>query len=228
MILAICLFIKINIIFSYTMDNFITHQNWRYATKKFDANKKINTKDLTFLKEAIRLSVSSYGLQPYKIFIIENTEIRNQIKEVAFNQNQITDASHLLVFANYTHLTPDHIDEYITNMAQIRNVDVANISGYGNFMKNIFATKNPNQINDWAAKQTYIALANLVHAAAELKIDVTPMEGFIPERVNEILNLNALNLNAVLIAPIGYRANDDEMQHLAKVRKTDQELFIEL
>lgn len=210
------------------MDNFITHQNWRYATKKFNANKKVNSTDLNFLKEAIRLSVSSYGLQPYQILIIENTDIRKQIKEVAFNQNQITDASHLIVFANYTDLTPKQIDEYIENTATTRNIDTESITGYGNFMKNIFSSKNPIEINDWAAKQTYIALANLVHAAAELKIDVTPMEGFIPEKVNAILGLDARNLNAVLIAPIGYRADDDENQHHAKVRKSNQELFIEL
>lgn len=228
MVLAKTLFINNFKYYSDIMDNFITHQNWRYATKKFDNNKKINKTDLAFLKEAIRLSVSSYGLQPYQILIIENPEIRNQIKEVAFNQNQITDASHLFVFANYTDLTTEHIDEYIANTAQIRNIDIKDILGYGNFMKNIFESKSSSEINDWAAKQTYIALANLVHAAAELKIDVTPMEGFIPEEVNKILNLEEKKLNSVLIAPVGYRSTEDKSQFEAKVRKNTANLFIEL
>ena len=210
------------------MNNFIANQSWRYATKKFDSNKKINPTDLNILKEAIRLSVSSYGLQPYQVLIIENPEIRSQIKAVAFNQSQITEASHLLVFANYTTLTNEHIDAYIKNIAETRNIDLAQISEYGHFIKKIFSAKSDAEIENWAAKQTYIALGNLVHAAAELKIDATPMEGFIPEKVNEILNLTEKNLNAVLIAPIGYRAADDATQHEPKVRKSDQNLFINL
>jgi len=210
------------------MNNFIANQSWRYATKKYDSNKKINAYDLDFLKEAIRLSVSSYGLQPYQIFIIENPAIREQIKDVSYNQIQVTEASHLFVFANYTNLTNNHIDNFIKNTVTARQINYDEMTGYGNFIKTIFKSKNQQEINDWAAKQAYIALGNLVNAAAELKIDVTPMEGFIAEKVNEILALDAKNLNAVLIAPVGYRATDDESQHYPKVRKSTDDLFIKL
>ena len=210
------------------MDNFISNQNWRYAAKKFDATKKLQAKDLDFLKEAIRLSVSSYGLQPYQVLIIENPLIKAEIKKAAYNQNQVTEASHLFIFANYINFTDEHIDAYIQNTANSRNLELASISGYGNFMKRVLLTQPQEQLQTWSAKQCYIALTNLVNAAAEIKVDVTPMEGFNPEEVNRILNLQSLNLNAVLIAPVGFRASDDETQFLPKVRKSNHELFIEL
>ncbi|UYW01607.1 NAD(P)H-dependent oxidoreductase [Flavobacterium agricola] len=210
------------------MNNFIKNQNWRYATKKFDASKKITADDLLYLKEAIRLSVSSYGLQPYQVLIIENPEVRQQIKEVAFNQAQITDASHLFVFASYTELSDAKVDAYITNIANTRNIEVEKVNGYGTFIKGIFNPKTEQEVLDWTAKQAYIALTNLINAAAERKIDVTPMEGFIAEKVNEILQLQDRNLNAVLLAPVGFRADDDATQFDAKVRKADQDLFIHI
>lgn len=210
------------------MDNFITHQNWRYATKKFDSTKKIEKADLDFLKEAIRLSVSSYGLQPYQILIIENPIVKEAIKNAAYNQSQITDASHLFVFANYINFTAQHIDQYIDNTAKTRKIDSQSIQGYGDFMKRILLNQSSEDLNIWSAKQTYIALTNLVNAAAERKIDVTPMEGFVSDQVNSILDLNSKNLNAVLIAPAGFRALDDETQHLNKVRKASTDLFIEI
>lgn len=210
------------------MDNFINNQNWRYATKKFDASKKIQTSELDFLKEAIRLSVSSYGLQPYQVLIIENPILKAEIKKAAFNQNQITEASHLFIFANYINFTEEYIDSYIQNVANTRNIELANVAGYGNFIKRTLLTQSQEQLQIWAAKQTYIALTNLVNAAAEIKIDVTPMEGFIPEQVDEILNLENKNLTSVLIAPVGYRSSEDETQFLNKVRKPNNELFIEI
>lgn len=210
------------------MDNFITHQNWRYATKKFDSTKKIEKADLDFLKEAIRLSVSSYGLQPYQILIIENPFVKEAIKNAAYNQSQITDASHLFVFANYINFTAQHIDQYIDNTAKTRKIDSQSIQGYGDFMKRTLLNQSTEDLNIWSAKQTYIALTNLVNAAAERKIDVTPMEGFVSDQVNSILDLNSKNLNAVLIAPAGFRALDDETQHLNKVRKASTDLFIEI
>ena len=210
------------------MDNFINNQNWRYATKKFDASKKIQTSELDFLKEAIRLSVSSYGLQPYQVLIIENPILKSEIKKAAFNQNQITEASHLFIFANYINFTEEYIDSYIQNVANTRNIELANVAGYGNFIKRTLLTQSHEQLQIWAAKQTYIALTNLVNAAAEIKIDVTPMEGFIPEQVDEILNLENKNLTSVLIAPVGYRSSEDETQFLNKVRKPNNELFIEI
>ncbi|GEC72701.1 Nitroreductase [Flavobacterium flevense] len=210
------------------MSNFIENQNWRYATKKFDATKKIATEDLNILKEAIRLSSSSYGLQPYQIIIVENPELRAKIQPAAWGQSQITEASHLIIFANKTKLENTDIDDYINTISTVRNIPVASIEGYGDFMKSKIVSLPDDSKNIWTSKQTYLALGNLLNAAAELKIDVTPMEGFVPEQVNEILGLEKLNLNTSLIATLGYRHEADDTQHYKKVRKSEEELFITL
>jgi nitroreductase len=210
------------------MSTFLENQNWRYATKKFDSTKKISTEDLNTLKEAIRLSSSSYGLQLYKVFIVENPDLRAKIQPAAWGQSQIVDASHLIVFANQTTVTDEDIDGYLKNVAQTRNIPETALLGYGDFMKGGIGAKSDDEKENWTSKQTYLALANLLNAAAELKIDVTPMEGFVPAQVNEILGFNDLGLNASLIAPIGYRSEEDATQHQRKVRKSNEELFITL
>lgn len=210
------------------MSNFINDAKWRYATKKFDATKKVSAEDFETLKEAIQLSASSYGLQPYKVFIIENPEIRAKIQPVAWGQTQIVDASHLVVFANITNFGEAEIDAYIKNMAETRGIPVENVQGYADFMKSKITTLPEEARNVWTSKQTYLALGNLLNAAAELKIDVTPMEGFEPAAVNEILGFEKLGLNASLIATVGYRHEEDATQHYAKVRKSKEELFINL
>lgn len=210
------------------MSSFIQNQNWRYATKKFDATKKISTEDLDTLKEAIRLSSSSYGLQPYKVLIIEDTTLREKLKPVAWGQNQITDASHLIVFANEINIGETQIDAYLTMVSETRGIALENLSGFGSFMKSKITPLALEAKNTWTSKQTYLALANLLNAAAELKIDVTPMEGFEIAAFNEILGLTEKGLSASLVAPIGYRHEEDDTQHYKKVRKSNDELFITL
>lgn len=210
------------------MNNFITNQQWRYATKKFDNTKKISENQLEFLKEAIQLSASSYGLQPYKVFIIEDLEIRKKIQPAAWGQSQIIDAHYLIVFANILDFNENHIENYIDLMAETRAISKESIAPYGSFMKQKIMEIPVEKRNSWTAKQTYLALGNLMNAAAELKIDVTPMEGFEPEKVNEILGLKEQNLNATLLATIGYRHQEDATQHYKKVRKSKEELFIKL
>lgn len=210
------------------MNTFLDNQNWRYATKKFDATKKISSQDLETLKQAIQLSTSSYGLQPYKVFIIENPEIREQLRPFSWNQAQIVDASHLFVFANVADMQNEHIDEYVENVIKTRNLKIEDIKGYSDFMKSKIVDLPLDIKSNWTAKQTYLALGNLLNAAAELKIDVTPMEGFEPEKYNEILGLNELGLNASLVATVGYRHEEDTTQHFAKVRKPINELFVTL
>lgn len=208
------------------MSKFIEQQNWRYATKKFDSSKKISESDLEILKEAIRLSTSSYGLQPYKVLIIENPEVREQLKPVSWNQSQITDASHLIVFANFLNLDESIIDNYIQRISEIREIEKENLVGYSSFMKAKILELPADKQSIWTSKQTYLALGNLLNAAAELQIDVTPMEGFEPEKYNEILGLYKQNLNASLAATIGYRHEEDVNQFAKKVRKTKEELFV--
>lgn len=210
------------------MSHFLENQSWRYATKKFDANKKISAEDLNTLKEAIRMSSSSYGLQPYKVIIVENPELRAQLLSAAYGQSQIVDASHLIVFANEINFGEAGIINFSKNMSETRGIPLESIQGYVDYMKSSITGLPEEARNVWTSKQTYLALGNLMNAAAELKIDVTPMEGFMPAKVNEILGLDKLGLNASLIAPIGYRHEEDATQHHKKVRKSNTELFITL
>lgn len=207
------------------MSTFIENQNWRYATKKFDATKKVSTKDLEKIKEAIRLSASSYGLQPYQVFVVENPTLRAALQPVSWGQTQIVEASHLFVFANIVNVNDNHIDDYIANISQIRGLNIVDLKQYGDFMKSKITSLPTDVKSNWTSKQVYLALANLLNAAAELKIDATPIEGFEPERYNEILGLNELGLNAAVVATIGYRHEEDATQHYPKVRKPTQELF---
>lgn len=210
------------------MSNFIKNANWRYATKKFDTTKKVSDEDLETLKEAIRLSASSYGLQPYKVLIIDNPELKAQLQPAAWGQSQIVDASQLLIFANITNFGDAEIEAYIQNLTETRGVPAEAVQGYADFMKSKISTLSLKKRNIWTSKQTYLAMGNLLNAAAELNIDVTPMEGFEPQKVNEILDLDKLGLNASLIATVGYRHNEDDTQHYVKVRKSNEDLFINL
>ena len=208
------------------MSNFIQDANWRYATKKFDTTKKVSKEDLETLKEAIRLSASSFGLQLYKVIIVDNPELRAKLQPASWGQTQIVDASHLIVLANQTNVGTPEIDSYIENISKTRNLPVDALSGYADFMKGAINPLSEEAKNIWTAKQTYLALGNLLNAAAELKIDVTPMEGFDPKQYNEILGLDKLNLNASVIAAVGYRHEEDATQHYKKVRKSNEDLFI--
>lgn len=210
------------------MTQFIKDAQWRYATKKFDATKKVSAEDLATIKEAIRLSASSYGLQPYKVFIIENPELRAQLQPASWGQSQIVDASQVIVFANMTQFGDADIDAYIQNLSQTRNIPVEAVQGYADFMKSKITPLAADAKSNWTAKQTYLALGNLMNVAAELKIDVTPMEGFEADKYNEILGLTEKGLNAAVVATIGYRHEEDTTQHYAKVRKSNEELFINL
>lgn len=208
------------------MSNFNTNAQWRYATKKFDATRKITDADLAKLKEAIRLSASSFGLQPYKVLIIENPEVRAQLQPASWGQSQIVDASHLIVFANSTNLNEADVDAYMETTAATRNVALEDLKGYSDYIKGFVANLPADVKANWTAKQTYIALSNLLNAAAELKIDATPMEGFEPAKYNEILGLTEQGLNASVVAALGYRSEEDGYQHAPKVRKPNEDLFV--
>jgi nitroreductase/dihydropteridine reductase len=204
---------------------YIENLKWRYATKKFDSSKKISSENLEKLKEAIQLSVSSYGLQLYKVIIVEKAALREKLKPVSWGQDQITEASHLVVFCNYTDVKDKHVDDFLNMTAKSQDIEVKNLSGYGDFMKGKINEMTKSESFYWTSRQTYFALGNLLNACAELKIDSCPMEGFEPEKYNEILNLSEQGLNAAVIATIGYRSNKDHTQNRPKVRKPFNELF---
>ena len=208
------------------MSTLLENLNWRYATKKFDASKKISDANLNTLKEAVRLAASSYGLQPYKVVIVENPELREQLKAAAYGQTQITDASQIFIFANDLNAGPESVAAYIKNISETRGLPTEALGGFADMMNGVISNLSQEAKNIWTAKQTYIALGTLLAAAAELKIDATPMEGFNAAAFNEILGFDKLGLNASVIATVGYRHDEDDSQHYKKVRKSHEELFI--
>ncbi|PKO98856.1 MAG: NAD(P)H-dependent oxidoreductase [Bacteroidetes bacterium HGW-Bacteroidetes-8] len=205
--------------------NIIDNLKWRYATKKFNTNKKITADNLELLKEAINLSATSYGLQPFKVLIIEDPKVREKLKAASWGQAQITDASHLLLFCNYIELGPDKVDGYLKLRAEINNLKLEDSKDYGDMMKSQMAALSPAQIEVWTSKQTYIALGTLLAAASELKIDSCPMEGFNKVEFDNILGLKQKGLSASVIGAIGYRADDDPYAIFKKVRKPITEVF---
>ncbi|WP_304068393.1 NAD(P)H-dependent oxidoreductase [Pedobacter glucosidilyticus] len=202
--------------------------NWRYATKAFDASRKLSTEQLDVLLSAIQLAPSSLGLQPYKVLVISNPEIREQLKAAAYNQTQITDASEIIVFATYKDFNLSHVDDFANNIAATRGLQKEDIQGYVDMMNGSVSSKTQEQLQIWNARQAYIALGILLETAALLAIDACPMEGFSVEQFDEILGLSALNLTSVVIAAVGYRSAEDGYQHYKKVRKSKEDLFIKI
>lgn len=207
------------------MNNVLENRTWRYATKKFDSTKKVSNEDLETLLEATRLSASSYGLQPYHLLVISDQKVKEQLKPVSWNQSQITDASHIIVFANTTNFGEELVDGFLKNTSKTRNISTETLKGYGDFMKSKLLGLPVETKRNWAARQVYIAFGNMMQAAAELKIDSCPMEGFESEEYNKILGLPEKNLTATVVLAIGYRSEEDATQHLPKVRKSTEELI---
>ena len=207
------------------MHKIIEDLNWRYATKKFDATKKISDNELDIIKESLRLTPSSYGLQPLKFLIVNDKTIRQELVAASYGQMQVADASHLIVICAVTSIQDNDVDAYVENVIETRNADIERVNRYGSFMKKTFAEFTEDEKLIWSSKQAYIVLGQLLHTCANLRIDATPMEGFITERYSEILNLSDKNLTPVLVCPIGYRHEDDSIQHENKVRKSIDELF---
>lgn len=207
--------------------NLLDKLNWRYATKEFDPTMRVSEEDLNFLKEAIRLSVSSYGLQMYKVLIIENQDVRKELRKASWDQAQITDASHLFIFCNYKENHNRHVDAYIQRVIETQNTEnVEGLKMYGTSIKASIAKMSPEERKSWDEKQTYLALNNLIIACADRQIDACPMEGFDKQAYNHLLGLDEMGLNASVIAPVGYRLKNDSTQIRKKVRKPLKELFL--
>lgn len=203
----------------------VENLQWRYATKKFDASKKIATADLDIIKQAISLTATSYGLESYKVLVVENPEVREKLLPASWGQTQVTDASHLLVFCNFNQVTPNHIDALVKLKSDTQGIPAENLAGYGDFMKKTIGGMPEEVVKGWTARQTYIALGNAMAACAELKIDSCPMEGFDAKQYNEILGLDKKDMNAAVVLPIGYRSEEDQTQHGKKIRKPISEMF---
>jgi len=201
---------------------------WRAAIKNFDPTKKVSDADLDQLLTAIQLAPSSLGLQHYRVLVVENPEIREKLREAAHGQAQLTESSHVIIFAAETVLDEAYGKKYIDLVAKTREIGREHLEGYEQMVVNSLNGLAEDQKLVWAAKQAYIALGVLLTAAAELGIDACPMEGFLAGKFDEILGLKELGLTTVVIAPIGYRSDEDVYSKLAKVRKPKEELFIHI
>jgi nitroreductase len=199
---------------------------WRYATKKMDPTKFVSPEKVDKILEAIRLTASSSGLQPYEILVITNKDIREKIKPIANNQSQITDCSHLLVFAAWDDYTADRINAAFDLTNKIRNIVLTDREVYRQKLLDGYPPRGAEINFTHTAKQAYIGLGTALIAAAEEGVDCTPMEGFNPTALDEILNLKEQSLRSVLLLPLGYRkADEDWLINLKKVRRT-KESFI--
>jgi nitroreductase / dihydropteridine reductase len=210
--------------------NIIESLNWRYAAKRM-TGEKLPEADLQTILEAIRLSASSYGLQPYNIVVIENEELKKQLQPLAYGQVQIIESSHVLVFAAWNSVTEAHVDEYLQAYSDTTGMPVQKILEFGvkdRMMQSIVSLPQNEQYN-WAAKQAYIALGTGIVAAASVYTDATPMEGFIPAKVDELLGLKEKNLKSVALLALGYRdIKNDFLIKTKKFRWSSEKLFINL
>lgn len=195
----------------------------RYATKVFDPNKTVNSADLQILIDSLILTPSSFGLQPWHFVIVQNAEIKNQLKGAAFGQNQVANCSHLVVLCARTDLTTDEAQKFVDFSSQVTKVPAVNLASYTQVISGFIGAKNPEELTKWTIKQVYIALGFLIVACADLGIDSCPMEGFDPKQVDQILNLSAQGLTAAVLCPIGYRG-EDKYASAPKVRYTQNDL----
>ncbi|MDD2762867.1 MAG: NAD(P)H-dependent oxidoreductase [Opitutaceae bacterium] len=204
----------------------ITRLNWRYATKKFDPAKKIPTATWTALEQALVLSASSYGLQPYRFIVASDPRLREALKPLSWGQAQVTDASHYIVFARKRSLTEADVEKFVNLTTDTRGLARGSLKGYYDMMVGDLV-KGPRSawVQEWAARQTYIALGNLLTSAALLGIDACPMEGLDPVKYDEVLGLPAQGYSTVCACALGYRAADDKYATAKKVRLPAGELI---
>ncbi len=201
--------------------------NWRYATKQFDPARKISAPDWAALEEALVLTPSSIGLQPWTFLVIDDPAVRAKLLLASYGQPQVVDASHLVVLATKANYSEADVDAHVRQAAKIRSVSVESLDGLRSMaVRSIVQGMNETERRIWAVNQTYIALGNLVTSAALLGIDAAPMEGFERTRYDDILGLTAKGLTASVIAALGYRKESDKYASLAKVRFPREEVVL--
>jgi len=207
-------------------DTLLQALRWRYATKVFDPNRKIPADVWSALEDTLVLSASSFGLQPYRFVVVDDPSLRQQLMPHAWNQRQVVDASHFVVFAARTAITEGDIDHWIARIAEVRGVTRDSLAGYRSMMTGMLLDPAfaPQAVH-WAAKQAYLALGNLMTAAALLGIDTCPIEGFVPAEFDRILQLPQQGYTSVVCCALGYRSPDDKYAALPKVRLPKEELI---
>ncbi|HEY9734850.1 MAG TPA: NAD(P)H-dependent oxidoreductase [Trichocoleus sp.] len=200
-------------------DQLIAQFQWRYATKKFDPTRKIPDELWQALEQSLVLSPSSFGVQPWKFFVVKNPDVRKQLVEHSWGQTQVVDASHLVVLAIKKDVDAAYVDRYIERTAEVRQVDIDSLQKFGDVIKGFMAQPPyPLDLNAWSARQVYIALGFFMSSAALLGIDTCPMEGINPAKYDEVLGLAEQGYTTVVACPAGYRAEDDKYADTPKVR----------
>jgi nitroreductase len=198
--------------------------NWRYATKQFDATKKLSEAQWHVLAESLRLSPSSYGLQPWKFIVVQNADLRRELRTQTWNQSQVEDCSHYVVFTALKKMTPEYIDRFILETATSRGMDAANLKGYRDMMvRDLVEGPRSQVIDHWAQRQCYIAMGNLMTTAALFNIDACPIEGLVPTEYDRILKLT--DYTTIATVALGFRHADDKYQHASKVRFQAKDIF---
>jgi len=210
------------------MNNILDALEWRYAVKKFDDKASLTEQQILEVKNAFNLSASSYGLQPYKMIVVQNPDLKEKLVPASYGQQQILQSAALLVFAVRTDFGMDYIDQYFEDMSVKRQIPLENLEGYKNFMKGSFANKSEDEILSWATNQVYLTMGHMLVSLAALKIDACPMEGLDSNAYDKILDLEAKQLKTIVAMPIGVRAKDDATASALKVRKDLSEIIVEL
>ena len=202
-----------------TPSDIVSSLNWRYACKVFDAAKKIPAETWSSLEESLVLTPSSFGMQPWKFLVIQDPELREQLVPHAWNQRQVADCSHLVVMTTFREMPEDHIDTNIRRMMEVRGGTPEALIGFRNMVAGFRQSgQEKGWLGDWAKQQSYIALGQFMLAAALLKIDTCPMEGFVAAKFDEILGLTGGAYTTAVLCPAGYRSEDDKYAVLPKVR----------
>lgn len=210
------------------MTTIIENLNWRYATKGFDTSKELPAADLAYILEAGRMSASSYGLQPFKMIVVTDEAKKQELMGHAYGQAHVGKNSALIIVAAATNVDEAMIADYIARVEATRGLSEGAVDGFKDMMVGHLTNLPTEARTTWAQKQSYIALGSMMLAAAEKKVDSCPMEGFSVEDFNEVLGLSAHNLTATVIFPVGYRAESDDTQHYAKVRRTAEDMIIRM
>lgn len=206
--------------------NLIESLQWRYATKKMNGE-KIPQDKLKRILEATRLAPSSYGLTPYHVIVVEDQELKEKLQGACYGQTQLVDSSAVLVFATWDDITEESVNIYTQEIARQREIPVDTLSMLDGMIKGMLSNMTQEQKVTWAQKQAYIGLGFALAAAAVEEVDSTPMEGFVPAQVDEVLNLGELGLKSVVVLPLGFRdSENDYLANSKKVRWEDSKFFV--
>ena len=210
------------------MYDIVEDLKWRYAVKRFDEQQLLPQKKIDILKESFNLTATSYGLQPIKMVVLSNKELQKQLIPHSYSQPQVGQASHLLILCVETQVDGGYINSYFDRVKQVRGTSDEVLDPFKESLIDDFSKKDPTEILEWAKKQAYLALGNLLTICALERIDSCPMEGFVPEAYDRLLDLKSKGLTSVLILPVGYRAEDDMFSGFKKVRRRITDSIIDL